>query len=78
MSNSQSRKWTLVINNPLECELMIICSRCKTENEDGVKFCRECGNNLMENVNVLVNEDLESSTDVSNEQVVHTEKQPFN
>ena len=20
MSNSQSRKWTLVINNPLECE----------------------------------------------------------
>lgn len=57
---------------------MIICSRCKTKNEDGVKFCRECGNGFMTNVDALANENLQSSTDASNKQVVHTEKQPFN
>lgn len=56
---------------------MIICSRCNTENEDGVKFCRECGNSLLTNVDALANEDLESSTDTSNEKMVHAEKQPF-
>ena len=29
---------------------MIICSRCTTQNDDGVKFCAECGNPLSENV----------------------------
>lgn len=57
---------------------MIICSRCKTENEDGVKFCRECGNDLITNVDAPANEDLKSLADSLNEQAVHTEKQPFN
>ena len=57
---------------------MIICSRCNTENEDGVKFCRECGNSLLTNVDALANENLESSTDASNEQAAHTENHPLN
>ncbi len=57
---------------------MIICSRCKTENEDDVKFCRECGNDLITNVDAPANEDLKSLADSLNEQAVHTEKQPFN
>ncbi len=57
---------------------MIICSRCKTENEDGVKFCRECGNDLITNVDAPANDELKSLADSLNEQAVHTEKQSFN
>lgn len=57
---------------------MIICSRCKTENDDNVKFCRECGNNLTLNVDAPAQEELKNLADTLNEQAVHTEKQPFN
>lgn len=57
---------------------MIVCSRCKTENEDGVKFCRECGNDLITNVDAPAKDDLKNLADSLNEQAVHTEKQPFN
>ena len=57
---------------------MIICSRCKTENKDDVKFCRECGNDLTVNVDAPANKDLKNLADLLNEKAVHTEKQPFN
>ena len=57
---------------------MVICSRCKTENNDSSKFCCQCGNDLTINVDAPANEDLKSLADSLNEQAVHTEKQPFN
>lgn len=57
---------------------MIICSHCKTENEENSKFCSSCGNDLTINVDAPANEDLKSLADSLNEQAVHTEKQPFN
>ena len=57
---------------------MIICSRCKTENNESSKFCCQCGNDLTINVDAPANEDLKSLADSLNEQAVHTEKQPFN
>lgn len=57
---------------------MIICARCKTENNESSKFCCRCGNDLITNVDVPANEDLKSLADSLNEQAVHTEKQPFN
>ena len=57
---------------------MIICSRCKTENNESSKFCCQCGNDLTINVDAPANEDLKSLADSLNEQAVHTEKQPLN
>lgn len=57
---------------------MIICSRCKTENNESSKFCCQCGNDLTINADAPANEDLKSLADSLNEQAVHTEKQPFN
>ncbi len=57
---------------------MIICSRCKTENNESSKFCCQCGNDLTINVDAPANEDLKSLADSLNEQAVHTVKQPFN
>lgn len=57
---------------------MVICSRCKTENNESSKFCCQCGNDLTINVDAPANEDLKSLADSLNEQAVHTEKQPFN
>lgn len=31
-----------------ECANMKICNACQTENEDDVKYCKECGNKLTE------------------------------
>ena len=57
---------------------MIICSRCKAENNEISKFCYQCGNDLTVNVDVPANEGLKKLADILNEQAVHTEKQPFN
>lgn len=57
---------------------MVICSRCKTENNESSKFCCQCGNDLTINVDAPANEDLKSLADSLNEQAVHTEKQPLN
>lgn len=57
---------------------MIICSRCKTENEENSKFCNSCGNDLTVNVDAPANEDLINLSNSLNEQAVHTKKQPFN
>lgn len=57
---------------------MVICSRCKTENNESSKFCCQCGNDLTINVDAPANEDLKSLANSLNEQAVHTEKQPFN
>lgn len=57
---------------------MVICSRCKTENEEAAKFCRECGNDLSINVDMPADEDLKNLSDALNDKMVHTEKQPFN
>ncbi len=57
---------------------MILCSRCKMENDDQSKFCRYCGNDLTVNVDAPASEDLRNLANSLNEQVVHTGKQPFN
>ena len=57
---------------------MIICSRCKTENDETSKFCRQCGNDLTINVDAPANEDLKALAYALNEQAVSTKKQPFN
>ncbi len=57
---------------------MTICSRCGTENDVDVKFCRECGNNLTINVNEPTQEDLKSLADTLNANAATNEKQPFN
>ena len=56
---------------------MIICSRCKTENNESSKFCCQCGNDLTINVDAPASEDLKNLANSLNEQAVHTEKQPF-
>lgn len=57
---------------------MIICSRCKTENNESSKFCCQCGNDLTVNVDEPASEDLKRLADTLNEQAINTEKQPFN
>ena len=60
---------------------MIICSKCNTENEDDVKFCKECGNALNPSnpkIEEPTQEELKELANKLNEQVVHTEKRPFN
>lgn len=57
---------------------MVICSRCKTENDESSKFCRQCGNDLTINVDPPANEDLKSLANSLNEQAVHTKKQSLN
>ena len=39
------------------------CIRCQAENEEGAKFCKDCGNDLTVNVDAPTNESLKKLSD---------------
>lgn len=57
---------------------MVICSRCKTVNDDNSRFCCQCGNDLTVNVDAPASEELKNLANTLNEQAVHTAENPFN
>ncbi len=57
---------------------MIICTRCQTENEDGAKFCKKCGNDLTINVDAPAQDELRNLANELNEKANVEGKKAFN
>ena len=54
------------------------CIRCQAENEEGAKFCKDCGNDLTVNVDAPTNESLKNLSDELNSKANLNKKEPVN